>query len=61
METEAHDMRCHYCDREAEFAPELGGVRVGLCDTHFGEQFEELAESEALASLRQELDVERPD
>jgi hypothetical protein len=51
-------MQCHYCDREATFAPELGDVRVGLCDTHFREQFEQLAESDALASLRQEFDVD---
>jgi len=54
-------MRCHYCDREASFAPEKGGVRVGLCDEHFREQFEYLADTDALASLRQELDVDRPE
>lgn len=54
-------MRCHYCDREATFAPRMGGVQVGLCDTHFRERFEDLAESDALAYLRQELDVDRPD
>ncbi|WP_227355720.1 DUF6757 family protein [Haladaptatus salinisoli] len=61
METVVRRMRCHYCDRTASFAPELGGVQVGLCDAHFREQFEDLAESEALASLRQELDIDRPD
>ncbi|WP_202935026.1 DUF6757 family protein [Halorussus amylolyticus] len=54
-------MRCHYCDREASFVPEKGGVRVGLCDVHFREQFEYLADADALASLRQELDMDRPE
>ena len=54
-------MRCHYCDRDAAFAPELNGVRVGLCDAHFREQFEYLADTDALAYLRQELDVDRPE
>jgi hypothetical protein len=61
METVIPRMRCHYCDRKASFAPELSGVQVGLCDTHFRERFEDLAESEALASLRQKLDIDRPD
>ncbi len=61
MEAIRGNMRCHYCDRKASFAPELGGVQVGLCDVHFRERFEDLAESDALASLRQELDVDRPD
>ena len=52
-------MRCHYCDREASFAPEMGGVQVGLCDAHFRERFEYLAENDALAFIRQELDVDR--
>lgn len=54
-------MRCHYCDREAAFAPEMNGVRVGLCDTHFRERFESLAESDAMEILRKELNVERRD
>jgi hypothetical protein len=54
-------MRCHYCDREASFAPELNDVQVGLCDIHFREQFEYLADTDALAHLRQELDVDRPE
>lgn len=54
-------MHCHYCDREATFTAETGGVRVGLCDRHFRRRFEQLAESDALASLRQELDLDRPD
>ncbi len=52
-------MRCHYCDRKATFAPKMGGVQVGLCDTHFRERFESLAESDALESLQRELDAEK--
>jgi len=53
-------MRCHYCDREATFTAETGGVRVGLCDRHFRDRFEQLADSAALASLRKELGIGRP-
>ncbi|WP_433626433.1 DUF6757 family protein [Halomicrococcus sp. NG-SE-24] len=52
-------MQCHYCDRDATFAPESDGIRVGLCDEHFREQFEELAETEAMESLREQFDVDR--
>ena len=61
METKPFDMRGHYCDRKASFAPELSGVQIGLCDIHFRERFEDLAESDALAYLRQELDIDRSD
>lgn len=54
-------MQCHYCDREATFSAESDSVRVGLCDEHFRERFEDLAESDALASLRQRLDIDRTD
>lgn len=50
-------MQCHYCDREAAFAAENDGLRVGLCERHFRERVEELAESEGLASLRERVDV----
>ncbi|GAA0224473.1 DUF6757 family protein [Haladaptatus pallidirubidus] len=59
METLPVSMRCHYCDRKATFAPKMGGVQVGLCDTHFRERFESLAESDALESLQRELDAEK--
>ncbi|WP_162993895.1 DUF6757 family protein [Halalkalicoccus subterraneus] len=52
-------MRCHYCDREAAVSAESDGVRVGLCEKHFQERLEELAESEELAELQQRLDVDR--
>jgi hypothetical protein len=52
-------MRCHYCDREAAYAAEKDGVRVGLCQRHFRERVEELAESDELAALREQLDINR--
>ena len=51
-------MRCHYCDREATSEAEQTGVVVGLCEQHFKERVEELAESDELASLRDRIDVE---
>lgn len=54
-------MRCHYCDREATFAPEVDGVQVGLCDTHFREQFESLSDSEMMEKLRNQLDIDGTD
>ncbi|WP_327053290.1 DUF6757 family protein [Halomicrococcus gelatinilyticus] len=52
-------MQCHYCDREATFAPEKDGVRVGLCDEHFRERFEELSETDALDAIEQEFDADQ--
>ncbi|MFB6130784.1 MAG: DUF6757 family protein [Salinigranum sp.] len=52
-------MYCHYCDREAAYAAEKDGVKVGLCERHFRERIEELAESEELASLRKQIDIDR--
>lgn len=52
-------MQCHYCDREAAYAAEKEGIRVGLCKEHFQERVEELAESEELAALREQVDVDR--
>jgi len=54
-------MQCHYCDREADYEAESGGVTVGLCDEHFQERVEELAESDELAALREQVDVDGPE
>lgn len=51
-------MRCHYCKREAAVSAESGGVRVGLCEEHFRERMEELAESENLQELEDKIDVD---
>lgn len=53
------DVDCHYCDREAAYAAAHDGVSVGLCEQHFREQIEELAESEELAAVRERIDVDR--
>jgi hypothetical protein len=52
-------MRCHYCDREAAYAAGKDGVKVGLCQRHFRERVEELADSEELEALREQLDINR--
>jgi hypothetical protein len=54
-------MQCHYCEREAAYAAESEAVRVGLCEEHFRERVEELAESEGLERIREEVDVRQPD
>ncbi|SEO58750.1 hypothetical protein SAMN04487948_103365 [Halogranum amylolyticum] len=52
-------MQCHYCDRDAAYAAEKDGIKVGLCEEHFRERLEELAESDELAALREQIDVDR--
>ncbi len=54
-------MRCHYCDEEAAFAAEKGGLKVGLCADHFRERLEEISDSAELAELESQLDVTRTD
>lgn len=52
-------MQCHYCESSAAYAAESDGISVGLCEEHFQERLEELAESEALESIRERVDVDR--
>ncbi|XVH32892.1 DUF6757 family protein [Haloferacaceae archaeon DSL9] len=52
-------MYCHYCEREAAYAAEKDGIKVGLCQEHFQERVEALAESDELEALREQLDVDR--
>ncbi|MFC7167260.1 DUF6757 family protein [Halospeciosus flavus] len=52
-------MRCHYCDRNADVSVDKDGVRVALCEDHFQERLEELADSDALEGLREQLDIDR--
>ncbi|WP_290816568.1 DUF6757 family protein [Halovivax sp.] len=52
-------MNCHYCDDPAAFAAESEGVKVGLCEAHFRERLEELAEADGLEALKEEVDVDR--
>lgn len=54
-------MQCHYCDREATYAAEKETVKVGLCEDHFRERVEELADSDELEALREEIDVDKPE
>lgn len=52
-------MQCHYCERAADITVEKDGVKVGVCETHFKEQMEELADSELLPDIESELDIDR--
>jgi hypothetical protein len=52
-------MRCHYCDREAAIAVEKDGVKVGVCEDHFRDRMEELADEGWLEDLEEGLDVDR--
>jgi len=52
-------MQCHYCDRGADVTVEKDGVRVGVCEEHFREQMEDLADSEFLEDVRGDLDIDR--
>lgn len=49
-------MRCHWCDREAIYAAESNGVRVGLCERHLSERVEELSEADALIDLQDRVE-----
>lgn len=52
-------MNCHYCDHEAAFAAESDGLKVGLCETHFRDRLQELAEADDLEKLKERVDVDR--
>lgn len=52
-------MECHYCTREADVVVEKDEIKVGVCEEHFREQMEALAEDEWLSSLDEELDLDR--
>lgn len=52
-------MECHYCERDADISVEKDGVRVGVCEEHFREQMEDLADSEWLGGVEEELDIDR--
>jgi len=52
-------MECHYCESQADIAVEKDGIKVGVCETHFREQMDELAESEWLEDVEESLDIDR--
>jgi hypothetical protein len=52
-------MQCHYCDRDAELTVEKDGVHVALCEEHFRERLESLADADALEDLREQLNIDR--
>jgi len=52
-------MECHYCEADADVTVEKNGVRVGVCEEHFREQMEELADAEWIEDIDEQFDVER--
>jgi len=52
-------MNCHYCDRSADITVDKDGIHVGLCEDHFRDRVEELAESDVLEGLREQIDIDR--
>jgi len=52
-------MECHYCESGADVVVEKEGVRVGVCEAHFREQMEELADADWIEDIDEELDVDR--
>ncbi|WP_336326106.1 DUF6757 family protein [Halovenus sp. HT40] len=52
-------MECHYCEDEADVVVEKDGIRVGVCEEHFREQMDELAESDWIEEIQDQLDVDR--
>lgn len=52
-------MQCHYCESAADITVEKDGIRVGVCEQHFREQMDELADAEWVEELDEELDIDR--
>jgi hypothetical protein len=52
-------MECHHCEADADIVVEKDGIKVGVCETHFREQMDELADSAMLDGLQEQLDVDR--
>lgn len=51
-------MQCHFCDSEADVTVEKDGITVGACTPHFREQLEELADTEWLRDVAEDVDVD---
>lgn len=52
-------MHCHYCDGDADVVVEKDDILVGVCEDHFREQMEELADSEFIEDIEEQLSVDR--
>lgn len=52
-------MQCHYCEKEAAMSVEKDGVKVGLCQQHFRDRFEELQSEGWLEELQEKLNTDR--
>ncbi|WP_199268421.1 DUF6757 family protein [Halomarina oriensis] len=54
-------MQCHYCDDPADISVERGGVKVGLCGSHFRRRMDELKNDGWLDDLKDDLQTDRLD
>ena len=52
-------MECHHCEDDADVVVEKDGLRVGVCEKHFREQMDALAESDWIERIQEQLDVDR--
>ena len=52
-------MYSHFLSIVISFSVVKDGIRVGVCETHFREQMEELSESEWVEDIQDQLDVDR--
>ena len=52
-------MECHYCDAGADVVVEKDDIMVGVCEAHFREQMELLAEADWLEEIEDQLSVDR--
>lgn len=52
-------MECHHCNEKADVVVEKDGIRVGVCERHFREQMDELADSGWMEDIEEQLDVDR--
>lgn len=52
-------MQCHYCDDGADVVVDKDGVQVGVCEQHFREQMDQLADADLLEEIQEQLDVDR--
>lgn len=51
-------MQCHFCELPADVVVETDGVRVGVCEAHFREQLDELADTDWLTQVEADFDRE---
>ena len=50
-------MQCHECGATAAYAPESGGIQVGLCERHLRLYVDELSAARPLSELEPEIEA----